>query len=294
MALLKLCKCGKPIPIGQKRCDVCDGKQKEMNRERYKSYDILKRDKQSSAFYKSSAWQHLRQQALTRDIGLCQHCLSKKQITLAEMVDHIIPIKIDQDLKLSLGNLQSLCNPCHILKTASDRTKYIQSYIVPNWLKPSAIPLTIVCGPSGSGKTSFVLENSDPEDMVIDLDWIKSSLSGLPWYQSNDDWLKPALWERNRRLEHLSSLTSGKAWFIVSAPKAEERRRWAAMLKPERVIVLEVPLNICKERLMKDERRSSQWQRYVEVSRNWWLQYQRNLDEERISVSTQIRQENSR
>lgn len=59
-----------------------------------------------------------------RDKGLCLHCKDNRKIKVADMVDHIIPIKVDPSLKLKLENLQSLCNPCHNRKTAEDKKKY--------------------------------------------------------------------------------------------------------------------------------------------------------------------------
>lgn len=120
MAMKKLCSCGKAIDISIGKCDKCQSLQGE----RHKLYDKHRRDQESAAFYKSSAWQKLRAAALTRDLGICQHCLSKGTITLADMVDHIIPVKEAWELRLVLDNLQSLCNRCHAIKTAEDKKKY--------------------------------------------------------------------------------------------------------------------------------------------------------------------------
>lgn len=120
MALLKLCSCGKAIDASLSKCESC---QKKRN-ERHKLYDKHRRDKEAAAFYKSKAWRIVREDALLRDLGLCQHCLKQKRITLADMVDHIIPIKVEWDLRLSIDNLQSLCNRCHAIKTAEDKLKY--------------------------------------------------------------------------------------------------------------------------------------------------------------------------
>lgn len=97
---------------------------KEKQRIRHRFYDKYKRDKEAAAFYKSKSWDLMRVEALRRDHGLCQCCLKEKEITYAEMVDHIIPIKIDWSLRLTLSNLQSLCNACHAIKTAEDKRKY--------------------------------------------------------------------------------------------------------------------------------------------------------------------------
>lgn len=92
--------------------------------ENHRKYNRFMRDKKTDSFYKSKSWELTRQHVLIRDNGLCQHCLRNKEITLAEMVDHIIPIKVRWDLRLTLSNLQALCNACHNTKTAEDKRKY--------------------------------------------------------------------------------------------------------------------------------------------------------------------------
>jgi 5-methylcytosine-specific restriction endonuclease McrA len=43
--------------------------------------------------------------------------------TLAEEVDHIIPIRIRPDLAFVRRNLQPLCKPCHSRKTMMERRR---------------------------------------------------------------------------------------------------------------------------------------------------------------------------
>ncbi len=64
-------------------------------------------------------WKKIRSKALIRDAHLCQHCFKKGIITVATDVDHIIP-KAKGGTN-ALENLQSLCNSCHKIKTASER-----------------------------------------------------------------------------------------------------------------------------------------------------------------------------
>lgn len=120
MAMLKLCSCGKPIDITLARCNNC----KLQKQERHQLYDTYRRDKKAKAFYNSKEWELLREQALLRDVGICVHCMKNGKITLADMVDHILPIKFYWEYRLTLDNLQSLCNPCHAVKTAEDKRKY--------------------------------------------------------------------------------------------------------------------------------------------------------------------------
>lgn len=95
-----------------------------LHAENHRKYNRFIRDKKTDSFYKSKSWVLTRQQVLIRDNGLCQHCLTNKKITLAEMVDHVVPIKVRWDLRLTLSNLQSLCNACHNTKTSEDKRKY--------------------------------------------------------------------------------------------------------------------------------------------------------------------------
>lgn len=79
----------------------------------------MKYGKQADPFYLSGAWRQAREQALIRDLYLCQECLRRVERGLqlrprhATMVHHIKPRKLYPELALSLDNLESLCNTCH-------------------------------------------------------------------------------------------------------------------------------------------------------------------------------------
>lgn len=214
----------------------------------------------------------------------CVRCRHEGRHALASVVDHIQPHGGNYELFWSRSNWQSLCTYHHNSKTASEDGGFNNNRRLPSDLKPSAIPLIIVCGPSGSGKTSYVNSQAMSGDIIIDLDQIKSELSGMPWYEAGDEWLTPSLIERNKRLAQLSEESQGKkAWFIVSAPKAADREKWSAMLKPKKVIVLAVPPHFCKERLKNDSRREDKWQKYAALSERWWKEYTRRINEMVIS-----------
>ncbi|WP_145285003.1 HNH endonuclease signature motif containing protein [Rosistilla oblonga] len=52
----------------------------------------------------------------------CAEHLRRKQIRLAQCVDHIIPHRGNKRLFWSRRNWQSLCNSCHSKKTQTERT----------------------------------------------------------------------------------------------------------------------------------------------------------------------------
>lgn len=64
-------------------------------------------------FYKSSAWQKKRKQALRRDEWICQDCNNEGIITVAKEVHHLVETKHDWSKRLELDNLISLCRTHH-------------------------------------------------------------------------------------------------------------------------------------------------------------------------------------
>lgn len=169
----------------------------------------------------------------------------------------------------SQENWQALCRRHHRAKTIRNT-----DLLYPLGLRPSAIPLVIVHGPSGSGKTTWVRRQAADSDVVVDLDEIRAELAGLPMYWADDKWLRPSLVRRNELLRSLADKATGRAWYIVGAPKRAEQWFWAAMLRPERVVVLAVPLEQCIERLCNDERRGLKLKRYIRAAEDWWRVYE--------------------
>lgn len=55
-----------------------------------------------------------------RNNPLCVRCAEKDLITIATVVDHIVPHKGDMDLFWDESNWQSLCKRCHDIKTATE------------------------------------------------------------------------------------------------------------------------------------------------------------------------------
>lgn len=105
-------------------CHAHQQKEQQSKAERNRYYDEHIRDQKAREFYHSKEWKRVRRVALIRDKHLCQHCLAKKRITPADVVDHVVPVRVDWNKRLSLNNLQSLCNSCHNKKTAEDKKKY--------------------------------------------------------------------------------------------------------------------------------------------------------------------------
>lgn len=210
---------------------------------------------------------------------LCVMCEAHGAVVAAEVVDHIVPHQGDRGLFWQDGNHQSLCKACHNRKTVMEDGGFnrgAQSH--PEFLRPSLVPLTIVCGPPCSGKSTYVAGRACPGDVVIDLDVIASEMAGTGLHEWPVTVLGEAIRERNRRLLALSDPAyvardaPTVAWFIVTAPSAQRRAWWARVLQPREIVVLEVPRDVCAARAM-DER--SNWRGTVDAIDAWWREYQR-------------------
>lgn len=79
-------------------------------------------------FYNGTAWQAIRQTAISRDKYLCQDCLAKGRYTPAEEVHHIQELTpeniLDPEVALNLENLVSLCRECHRQRHTGRETRY--------------------------------------------------------------------------------------------------------------------------------------------------------------------------
>ncbi len=212
----------------------------------------------------------------------------------AARVDHIKPRSRYPELAWSLDNLRTLCSGCdnqsHREKAMPGyRGERIERVVIrgfdrhgvpldpnyntvpsrgethPDWLRPAVIPLTIVCGAPCSGKTTWVTEQAGPHDLVIDLDQIAGSLSGHAGHNwDRRAWLEPAMARRNELLAAIGGPCRWpRAWLIVSEPTAERRDWWRRRLRPERVVVLKPPMEVCLARLAQrgggDRRAIERW-----------------------------------
>jgi len=73
----------------------------------------MKFRRHGAAIYRDSRWPALRLAAKRRDGWCCVQCGSRYRLE----VDHVEPVRDRPDLAFDLGNLQTLCGPCHGRKT---------------------------------------------------------------------------------------------------------------------------------------------------------------------------------
>ena len=94
-----------------------------LKREQVQTYRQNERPRENKPFYDSKEWKRARQQAISRDHGLCQDCMDEGTLKAFDVVDHVEEIKDRPDLKLDLDNLRCLCHTHHNQKTRRVREK---------------------------------------------------------------------------------------------------------------------------------------------------------------------------
>jgi len=250
-----------------------------VQREQYQVHRLAKRETEVEwrSWYKTARWQALRQQVLVRDLFTCKKTgvmlIGKHPAPNSPVVDHIKRHDGDPALFWDEGNLQSVSKAWHdSIKQAIEHADQVAA-IHPKWLKPSLIPLTIVCGPPASGKSSYVREHAQQSDLIIDLDVIASDISGEPAHQwDRSRWLNAALYRRNDLLGSLSRPSDhAAAWFIVSEPKAQHRDWWQRTLRPKTMAMMLTSEAECVARARADAGRN--FKATCDAIVRWWFDY---------------------
>lgn len=202
------------------------------------------------------AWMEIRARWL-RANPLCCVCEAEGKITVADEVDHIVPLSVGG--RDDESNYQSLCKPCHAVKTAGEaarRSTNVQHH--PEWLPEPTIPVYVIAGPPGSGKTTYVRERAQPGDLVLDVDVIAADLHGVALYQATLEQRRAAIRYRNKMLAALADRRSPYrcAWLIVTAGSPDKREFWQR--KYGNLQVLGTDKTTCMERVRSDTRRRAE------------------------------------
>lgn len=266
MARARICSsCRRAVPAGQ----TCECR-KTAERKRKAAHDAT-RPKSGERGYDAD-WRAVRRQYLAAHPG-CQH---EGCTAAATEVHHVQSVASRPDLRLHWSNLSGLCRHHHSAITARTQSfgmsAEARARTWPADLRPSAIPLTIVCGAPGSGKSTWVREHAGPHDVVIDLDAIKAELAGCAIYSAEPRWTGPALEERNRMLRQIGSMLpieGPHAFFIVSAPEPAEQQWWQRQLGGT-VHVMDTDEAMCIARINADHRRIGHRERMTARVAEWF------------------------
>ena len=240
-------------------------------------------------------WDKLRARILERDLYLCQECLRQGRPTPLKVkpYDHAV----DHILAKAFGgtddpsNLESLCKECHDAKSVEElkdangsrrRMQYDDKgfpvwddharrwgYSIPDNVKPSGIPVVLVCGPPASGKTTWAQARAQANDVVIDLDDYCVNVGGAKW-DTRKDIIRKAFRLRDGAIHSLHRLTQGTCYLIVTAPTDAERKTWAKALSQTTIKIIATHEDECIARINAEPSRKDAATRQIEAVKHWW------------------------
>jgi len=244
----------------------------------------------SKAVTRTKRWQVLRMAILERDGFRCKDCGLGGRLE----IDHVKPVRTHPELSYDPDNLQALCPSCHTRKTRlecghpplpevrkewNDLVRSLQvrgpSYSIPANLRPSAVPVTIVCGPPGAGKSTYIRERAADGDMVIDFDLYLKALGAEKW-TTDPVAVRQAFRLRDADLRSLATRKRGRVWLIKSAPTMAERSAWSRALLRVTEVVLAVDPETCKARIRADPERQHAVEKMCAAVDDWWSAYAAN------------------
>lgn len=217
-----------------------------------------------SDFYKSKEWVGLMQAIKLERVNdngeiICEHCGKPITAKYDCIGHHMIALTeqnyTDATISLNPSNIMLVHHRCH--NKIHDRLGL--SYIKQIYL---------VYGPPCSGKTTWVKDNMNYGDLVIDLDSIWECISGCDRYVKPNR-LKQNVFGIRDELIRMVRMRQGNwlnAYVIGGYPLISERERLIKSLGA-REIFIDTPKEEC---LMRAKGRPKEYEEYIN---NWWEQY---------------------
>jgi hypothetical protein len=205
-------------------------------------------------------------------------CLKEARLTQAFAVDHIVKHNGSRDpLFWDRANWQSLCEHHHNSDKQSQDIRgfstrvgldgwpeddnhptnagtHKESFSIPHYVRPSGIPVHLVCGAPGSGKSTYARDHARPEDTIIDFDDIRQDI-GASRYDNDPNILKRVFKRRDELIRSLADRRIGAAWLVVMAPTTAERNAWARALGNTTIHYINATPDECKQRIAADPMR---------------------------------------
>ena len=222
----------------------------------------------SATFYRSKAWSDLLmklKQERLNDEGqiICEYC-GKPIVKAYDIIGHHKRELDDEninDFSISLNpdNVALVHHRCH--------------NFIHNKLGYSRRQVFLVYGPPLSGKTTYVKDNANEGDLIIDIDSIWQCVSGLPRYQKPGR-LKAIVFKIRDSLLECVKYRYGKwnnCYLIGGYPLQAERERLIRELGA-REIFIEATHADCLARLdaLDDGRDKEEWAHYIA---DWFTRY---------------------
>lgn len=216
-----------------------------------------------SEFYSCKEWIELMNNIRLQRNNICEHCHKPIVNTYGSIGHHKIHLTEsnykDANISLNPDNIMLVHAKCH--NQIHGKLSYIDRQIY------------LVYGSPFSGKSTYVKDNMDIGDLVIDMDNIWQCISNCDRYIKPNRLKSNAFIIRDTLLD-MVRMRTGKwqnAWVIGGYPLISERERLANQLGAKTIFV-DTSKDECLKRLSQsdDSRDKTQWEMYIN---DWWDKY---------------------
>lgn len=213
--------------------------------------------------YISTEFRELRRQLMAERVNsegvlLCAHCGKPILFDYDCIAHHIIEVTInnlnDPEITLNPNNIELVHHKCH--NKHHKRFGYIQKRAYVVWGAPC------------SGKSSFVMQNKERDDLLIDIDLLWQAITGGEKYDKPDALKAQAFALRDCLLDSVKT-RAGKwaaAYYVTTEPRRAARDRLCARLGAE-PIYIPCTRDEALARLANDPERkeyAQQWAAYID------------------------------
>jgi predicted kinase len=132
--------------------------------------------------------------------------------------------------------------------------------------------IRILCGAPGSGKTTYMMDHRKDGDMVIDVAWLYTAISGSQGPIKDNSLLPYALAMRNMLYDMIQQRNDVNTWILAGAPVAEDREAMAQRFGVE-VMLVNKTRKQCLAQVKQDDRRKEDQQFFIWLVNDWFDRY---------------------
>jgi len=218
------------------------------------------------SFYCSHAWRTFRDAYIAEHEPVCARChkiiTDPLDLILHHCNTHLMTANY-RNISISLNpdNIQVVCKSCHNIIHGTARAKPLHGVV-------------LVYGPPLSGKTTYVMNNMERGDLVVDMDRLYAAVSLQPVYDKPDQLKRNVFAMRDLLIDNIKT-RYGK-WnsaFIIGGYPIKYQREQIAEQTGASIIYCEATKEECMARLEADARRrqkKTEWTQYIE---SWFEKY---------------------
>ena len=211
-------------------------------------------------FYARKAWSDLRWTLIIQRHGICGRCGKSFADDTSKLIGHhkielTEETLTDPQVALNPANIELLCIDCHNHQHRTGFSRQRQVFIV--WGAPLA------------GKSTYVREQMERGDLIVDTDSLAEAVSGCERYDRPEE-LRQIYFTLRDTLHNAVKMRMGNwttAYVIGGYPRKDERARLAARLGAE-CIEVESTKDDCYAHLEKvfdkDDERYNEWKNYID------------------------------